>query len=105
MQRSARIDALKRMLETEPMDLFTNYALGIEYANDSEALLVAQEQFKKVIDLDSDYIAAYYQLGKLFGSQAKPGFKKQNFKKTIKPSTNLTRRFFYWKMNSTFLFS
>lgn len=71
MQRSGRIDTLIGMLEKEPDDLFTNYALGIEYSNNTSELNKAEEQFKKVLTLDPDYIPACYQLGKLFESQTK----------------------------------
>lgn len=65
MERLARIEMLISMLGSEPRDLFTNYALGVEYAADARSA-EAEAQFKKVLDLDPDYIAAYYQLGKLF---------------------------------------
>lgn len=71
MQRSGRIETLIAILEKEPEDLFTNYALGIEYSNNTSELYKAEEQFKKVLGLDPDYIPAYYQLGKLFESQTK----------------------------------
>lgn len=59
---------LKSMLEKEPEDLFLNFALGLEYANDTETLLLAEQQFKRVLSHNDTYIAAYYQLGKLFES-------------------------------------
>jgi Tfp pilus assembly protein PilF len=61
---------LLEMLVKEPSDLFLNYALGIEYLGELD-LEQAEFQFKKVLDLDTNYIAAYYQLGKLFESQLK----------------------------------
>src|SRR4051812_33156762 len=64
MERLARIQMLMSMLEQEPRDLFMNYALGVEYRADAQ-LPLAEEQFKKVLDLDPLYIAAYYQLGQL----------------------------------------
>lgn len=64
MERLARIEMLIGMLEREPNDLFVNYALGMEYAADNR-LNDAEAQFKKVLGLDNQYIAAYYQLGKL----------------------------------------
>lgn len=80
MQRSGRIDTLITILEKEPEDLFTNYALGIEYSNNTSELDKAEEQFKKVLHLDPDYIPAYYQLGKLFESQTKITEALQYFK-------------------------
>ena len=68
MENSARIESLLSMLEKEPEDLFLNYALGIEYLNNSNKLIDAENQFKRVLHLDTNYIAAYYQLGQLLGS-------------------------------------
>lgn len=61
---------LLAMLEKEPDDLFLNYALGTEYVGELD-LGQAEFQFKKVLKLDPEYIAAYYQLGKLFESVLK----------------------------------
>lgn len=68
MERAGRIDMLLTMLEKEPDDLFLNYALGLEYAGDLQTVADAESQFKIVLSLDKNYIAAYYQLGKLFES-------------------------------------
>jgi tetratricopeptide (TPR) repeat protein len=68
MERAGRIEMLLTMLEKEPGDLFLNYALGIEYACDLQTVADAESQFKMVLGLDKNYIAAYYQLGKLFES-------------------------------------
>ncbi len=70
MERLSRIDMLIEMLKNEPNDLFLNYALGIEYVAEL-SLQDAELQFKKTLELDVNYIAAYYQLGKLFESQLK----------------------------------
>jgi Tfp pilus assembly protein PilF len=69
MSQQARIDNLLEMLKTEAEDLFLNYALGIEYLTVSR-FTESEHQFKKVIALDVNYIAAYYQLGKLFEAQS-----------------------------------
>lgn len=67
------------MLKNEPNDLFLNYALGIEYVAEL-SLQDAELQFKKTLALDENYIAAYYQLGKLFESQLKNADALQYFK-------------------------
>ncbi len=59
------------MLEKEPEDLFLNFALGLEYANDTDTLLLAEQQYKRVLSYNDTYIAAYYQLGKLYESTLK----------------------------------
>jgi tetratricopeptide (TPR) repeat protein len=71
MERLARIEMLIGMLEREPNDLFMNYALGVEFMADHRPK-DAEAQFKKVLALDSQYIAAYYQLGKLHESASNP---------------------------------
>lgn len=58
-----RIDYLKKYLEEDPADIFTLYALGVEYQASGrlpEAIGVFEEVHKK----DSAYLAVYYQLGK-----------------------------------------
>lgn len=60
------------MLEREPGDLFLNYALGLEYAKDLQSVADAEAQFKIVLDINKDYIAAYYQLGQLFEKTERP---------------------------------
>ena len=70
MDRLGRIDMLIELLSKEPNDVFLTYALGIEYVGELN-LQDAEKQFKKTLELDPNYIAAYYQLGKLFESQLK----------------------------------
>lgn len=65
MINTERIHMLKSMLESEPQDLFLNYALGMEYLNDSSNLTQAKTQFQLVLGLNSEYVPAFYQLGKL----------------------------------------
>ena len=92
MEQPRRIDALMNMLVREPDDLFLNYAIGIEYLAESN-FVHAESSFRKVIALDADYVAAYYQLGKLFESQQdithafqyyKSGLEKAKLKKDHK---------------------
>jgi len=64
-----RISTLLGLLQQEPDDLFMNYALGLEYLSAND-LTLAEAQLKKVLALDENYIAAYYQLGKLFEAQS-----------------------------------
>ncbi len=59
------------MLLTEPNDIFLNYALGLELVRKPEAFTEAENQFKKVLYLNANYIAALYQLGKLYESLQK----------------------------------
>jgi len=45
-----------------------NYTLGLEHTAELN-VTDAEIQFKKVIELDKNYIAAYYQLGKNYLSR------------------------------------
>lgn len=65
MPSGARIPQLLSLLGDEPEDVFLNYALGIEYMSHPETHSGALSQFKKVLELDPEYLAVYYQLGKL----------------------------------------
>jgi tetratricopeptide (TPR) repeat protein len=65
MEQGKRIDSLLELLKTETNDVFLNYVLGIEYAAIGKTD-EAKDQFIKVILLDENYIAVYYQMGKLF---------------------------------------
>jgi uncharacterized protein HemY len=70
MDRLRRIEMVTKLLEKEPDDVFLNYTLGLEYVAENN-LNNAETFFKKALRLDNNYIACYYQLGKLFESQAK----------------------------------
>lgn len=83
MKRAGRIDTLLDLLVKEPNDIFLNYALGLEYASDPATLNEAEFQYKKVLQLDENYIAAYYQLGKLFESRNKNTEAVDYFKKGL----------------------
>ncbi len=61
-----RIQQLLEFLEKEPDDIFLNYALALEYQKDKATIDKAQELFETIILKDENYLAAYYQLGKLF---------------------------------------
>ncbi len=58
-----RLARLLKMLQADPKDVFLNYSLGMEYAS----LMRHQEaadQFRKCIELDRSYLAAYVEAGK-----------------------------------------
>jgi tetratricopeptide (TPR) repeat protein len=59
----SRKEQLLEFLRDEPEDVFLNYAMALEHIRDSDrekAVLL----LRKVLALDSGYLAAYYQLGK-----------------------------------------
>lgn len=59
------------MLGAEPNDVFLNYALALELTGNEATYLEAEIQFKKVLTLNENYIAALFQLGKLYESHKK----------------------------------
>ena len=62
---SSRLEQLQKFLADEPEDVFTHYALALEYKSLGR-MQEAIEQFDEVIALDPNYVAAYHQLGILF---------------------------------------
>ncbi len=53
------------MLKSEPNDSFLNYALALEYIKTNE-LDKAIDQLQATLENDTEYLAAYYQLGQCF---------------------------------------
>jgi Tfp pilus assembly protein PilF len=72
MSAEQRLYSLLDMLKKEPVDVFLNYALALEYLKKDDREH-AEGQLKKVLALDPAYVAAYYQLGKLYEAQNNPG--------------------------------
>ncbi|HEX2786826.1 MAG TPA: tetratricopeptide repeat protein [Ignavibacteria bacterium] len=62
-----RINTLTKILESEPNDSFSRYALGLEYVslNDYDE---AQKEFNFILRNDPQYLPVYYQLGKVLES-------------------------------------
>ena len=68
---TSRIDTLQELLLKEPNDSFLNYALALEYLktqNHAEAIAVLE----KILEKNTNYLAAYYQLGKAYEQAAQP---------------------------------
>lgn len=59
-----RIESLIKILQQEPNDVFTNYALAIEFVAKGD-YTKAEHQFLKVLSIDKKYLPCYYQLGQL----------------------------------------
>lgn len=60
-----RVELLQQMLKETPEDLFLNYACALEKIKEGKTD-DAENILKKVLSKDENYLAAYYQLGKLF---------------------------------------
>jgi len=61
---NSRIQQLLEFIEEDPNDVFTHYALALEFwnLNQLEEALVSMLKAK---ELDNEYLAIYYQLGKI----------------------------------------
>jgi Tfp pilus assembly protein PilF len=64
----SRVEKLKEFLKEQSNDSFLKYALALEYVRLNEDN-TARDCFLKLIKEDEDYVASYYQLGKLYESQ------------------------------------
>lgn len=58
-----RITTLRKLLEMDPEDTFTRYALGLEHLTQDPRQ--AQQIFRDVVARQADYVAAWFQLGKV----------------------------------------
>ena len=63
----SRIEQLQEFLKEDINDSFLKYALALEYVRVEEND-TARDCFLKLIKDDENYIASYYQLGKLYES-------------------------------------
>jgi tetratricopeptide (TPR) repeat protein len=61
----SRIDTLLGFLEEDPADSFSRYALAMEYAK-LERYADAVAEYQTLVANDPEYVATYYQIGKLF---------------------------------------
>jgi predicted Zn-dependent protease len=70
MASEQRIEKLKEMIEKDPTDSFSRYALALEYNGINEPL-TAIELLEDLIQRDAKYLAAYHQLGQMLGKMNK----------------------------------
>lgn len=54
---------LQKLLQMDPSDVFSHYALGLEQLEGNAA--ESERCFLRVLELDARYVAAYFQLGQL----------------------------------------
>jgi Tfp pilus assembly protein PilF len=79
----SRIEQLQEFLKEDSNDSFLRYALALEYVR-VEKNDTARDIFLKLIKDDKNYIATYYQLGKLYESLNDSEKAKEIYKKGIK---------------------
>ena len=59
-----RLKMIETMLETNPKDSFLHYAAALEHQKNGE-ITTAIKIIQKIIKNDPEYLASYYQLGKM----------------------------------------
>ena len=64
MTSEERLQKLQEMEAQKPNDVFLKYAIALEYVN-AKNDAAAQQIFESLVKTFPDYIATYYQLGKL----------------------------------------
>ena len=61
---ATRLDLLAERVQKNPKDLLARYGLAMEYAHQG-AHDQALENFRLLLEVNPDYVAAYYQAGRL----------------------------------------
>ena len=64
LKMNAHIKALLGFLEEDPSDTFSRYALALEYLK-ADQPEDGMQQLQQLLNSQPDYLAAYYQLGKI----------------------------------------
>lgn len=82
-----RIIKLKDILEKDPEDSFSMYALGLEYASGLQ-YEDAKEVFEGLLRTDPHYLGTYYQLGKVYESLEDSSMAKRIYEKGIFVATS-----------------
>ena len=67
MTEKNRIELLKEFIAEDPADVFSRYALALEYFN-SGLMGDSEKEYLEVLKIKKDYLPVYYQLGKLYES-------------------------------------
>ncbi len=66
-----RLPLIENMLKKNPTDSFLNYAAALEYRK-LEMFDKAISALEHLLSFDTQYLGAYYQLGKLYEEAGKP---------------------------------
>lgn len=66
-----RLQMIEHMLETNPRDSFLRYCAALEHQKKGD-IPQAVKILKAIIKTDQDYLASYYQLGKILEEKGKP---------------------------------
>lgn len=76
------LEQLRQLLENEPDDVFLNFGLAMELTK-AERYDEGLVQFGRVLELDPDYLAAYFQQGKALIRMGQPAAAKAELQKGV----------------------
>jgi thioredoxin-like negative regulator of GroEL len=82
MANLQRIEKLKMFLAADPHDVFTRYALALEYHGLGQSAL-AIETLLELLAQDANYIPAYQQSGQIYATLNKTGEAKEMYRRGI----------------------
>jgi Tfp pilus assembly protein PilF len=93
---NVRLLKLLEMIEEQPLDLFLQYALAMEYLSMNQTV-EARNLFTQIITADEHYVPAYYQLGKLMEATDEKAavavYEKGMFEAKLKRDTKTANEF------------
>ncbi len=84
----SRLESLKALLEQEPNDSFTRYAIALEYGalnQPADAIVMLED----LIQRDASYLAAYQQLGHLYAKVGRKEDAKRIYRVGIEIAHNV----------------
>jgi tetratricopeptide (TPR) repeat protein len=83
---SNRLDVLKGLVAQNPQDARTRYMYAMELNNAGE-LESAVGEFNTIIDVDRDYVAAYYHCGQTLARLNRPDDARSVYQRGIEACT------------------
>ncbi len=76
---SDRIDTIRKLLVSQPQDMFLNYSLAMELVS-ADRLEEAIAQFGRCLEIDASYLPAYTEGGKALRSAGRLDEARQMFR-------------------------
>lgn len=77
------INLLESFLKQDPTDRFTIFALAMEYKKSGD-IVRSENNYKHLLELDPNYVGAYYHLGKLLEETTRIEEARITYEKGIK---------------------
>lgn len=82
MNKNPRILKLTELLEKDPNDSFTRYALALEYKSNGD-VQTSINILNELLQRDERYVAGYHQLGQIYVNQNRTDLAKKIYRKGI----------------------